>query len=169
MWLRPCWSRCEDQRRASVISVTPAARDRRRLDNDTAWRQSVLPYVVQVVLQIGVQTLMQTCLCKSICTLLWTPFCARVCRRICAPFYLPFCMPPMRLCVYAVYRLAHVLLSKLAVQLVYKAVYVDEIVEHFVHQSPEEYVDHVSGHFKGQLLRRCKSTDAANKSMRRNR
>ena len=89
MWLRPCWLRCEDRRRASAISVTPAARDRRRLDNDIAWRQSVLPIVVQFVLQIGVQTLMQTCLCKSICTLLWTPFCARVCRRICAPFYLP--------------------------------------------------------------------------------
>ena len=137
MWLRPCWSRCEDQRRASVISVTPAARDRRRLDNDTAWRQSVLPIVVQVVLQVGVQTLMQTCLCKSICTLLWTPPSVHEYVDGCAPFYLPFCMPPMRLCVYAVYKLVYVLFSKLAFQLVYKAVYVDQIVQHCVHQSPE--------------------------------
>ena len=131
---------------------------------------------------------------KVFCQLLYSLFCKSVCKPSCKLVYVNLfvhysglhsvheyvdgfvrhfichcCMAPVRLCVYAVYRLAHVLLSKLAVQLVYKAVYVDEIVEHFVHQSPEEYVDHVSGHFKGQLLRRCKSTDAANKSMRRNR
>ena len=75
----------------------------------------------------------------------------------------------MRLCVYAVYQLVCVLFSKLAFQLVYKAVYVDQIVEHFVHQSPEEYVDQVSGHFKDQLLRRCKKYRCGSKIMRRNR
>ena len=126
---------------------------------------------------------------KVFCQLLYSLFCKSVCKPSCKLVYVNLfvhysghpsvheyvdgfvrhfichcCMPPMRLCVYAVYRLVHVLLSKLAFQLVYKAVYVDEIVEHFVHQSPEEYVDQVSGHFKGQLLRRCKATDAATKS-----
>ena len=126
---------------------------------------------------------------KVFCQLLYSLFCKSVCKPSCKLVYANLCvhysghpsvheyvdgfvrhfichccMPPMRLCVYADYKLVYVLFSRLAFQLVYKAVYVDEIVEHFVHQSPEEYVDHVSGHFKGQLLRRCKTTVAATKS-----
>ena len=71
----------------------------------------------------------------------------------------------MSLCVYnIVYKLVYVLVSELVFQLVYKVVYVDQIVEHFVDQSTEEYVDQFSGHLKGQLLRRCQTTDAAIKS-----
>ena len=65
-----------------------------------------------------------------------TLLCTSMSTDLCAILF-AICMPPMRLCVYAVYKLVYVLFSKLAFQLVHKAVYVDQIVEHFVHQSPE--------------------------------
>ncbi len=164
MWLRPCWSRCEDRRRASVISATPAARDKRRLDNDTAWRQSVLPIVVQFALQIGVQTLMQTCPCKSMCTLLWTPFCARVCRRMCAPFYLPL--------LHATNAFVCIRRLQTSARIVRQTGYPTGIQSSLCRPDCTALRTPVarivcrpsSGHIKGQLLRRCQTTDAATKS-----